>query len=125
MCSHNQEDNLLKQEKRIYKINVFLFFSGLIFGLIYFYIDYKHNENGNIIMIAGAILLLHGMLIKSNLSEIQYYTTHNIDGKNFLVKREVLNTFNIQKKWSFLYIFVGTVISVFAKLLYTYIPIYF
>ena len=76
-------------------------------------------------MIAGAILLLHGMLIKSNLSEIQYYTTHNIDGKKFLVKREVLNTFNIQKKWSFLYIFVGTVISVFAKLLYTYIPIYF
>lgn len=112
----NKVNNYCKKEELIYVLNYIFFTSGFISTLLYCYFDYALNENGKIIIIAGPILALHGMLAQSTLSKIKDYTTYSIHGKEFLVKKELPNKFNIQKDISFYYIFIGTSIGVFISL---------
>lgn len=108
--------NYLNKEESIYFVNYIFFISGLLFTLLYCYIDYFLDKDGRITVVAGTILALHGMLAQSTLSKIKDYTTYNIHGKEFLIKKELPIKFKIQKDLSFFYIFIGTSAGVIITL---------
>ncbi len=121
MCSHNQEIVTQKEEKKIFLLSCIILVLGLIFTLIYLYLDEYNKSQGEIATRAGAILALHGMLVQSFLYKIKDYTTSNINGQEVLVKREIAKKFKCLKEISFYYIFIGTTIWALIDLTYMYL----
>lgn len=110
----NKIDLIFKQDKVKYLLNYIIFVLGLALTLFYCYIEYYvKDSNGNILMKSGAILIFHGAIIEYTLSSIKDYIPINIKRmtkKRILVEKEVANAYKIQKKMSFCYIAIGTIL---------------